>query len=97
MQQELEALQPQLKIAANETMQMMRIIEEDTIKVEATKTLLQEDEKVAKIQAEAATELKDECERDLRVAEPALDGILLCYKTDINILKLISPNTDVIW
>lgn len=77
MQKELEALQPQLKLAAAETMKMMKIIEKETAQVEIAKALVEKDEKAAKIQAEAATELKAECEADLAEALPILEGTVL--------------------
>lgn len=76
MQIELEALQPQLKVAAAETNKMMKIIQQETQQVEKAKALVEEDEKAATMQAEEATALKTECEADLAVALPILEGLI---------------------
>ena len=65
MQRDLELLQPQLQLAASETTAMMKVIEKETTQVEETTALVQKDEAAAKVQAEAATALKIECEADL--------------------------------
>lgn len=46
--------------------------------VEIVSSRVKEDEAKANIQAEAATALKEECEADLALAIPVLEGILLC-------------------
>lgn len=74
MQTELEKLQPQLTCAADETLKMMEVIERETVQVEKASALVREDEKIAKIQAHAANELKTECEADLALAIPILEG-----------------------
>lgn len=76
MQIELEALQPQLKVAAAETNKMMKIIQQETQQVEKAKALVEEDEKAATMQAKEATALKTECEADLAVALPILEGLI---------------------
>jgi hypothetical protein len=74
MQRELSELKPQLVLAASKTQDMMREIEEETVKVEAASAQVRSDEKVANLQAAAAEELKRECEADLAQAIPILEG-----------------------
>lgn len=100
MQKELEALQPQLKIAATETVKMMKIIEQETEQVEKVKAVVQEDEKAATIQAEAATALKTECEADLAEALPILEDALAALDTlkpaDITLVKAMKNPPEVV-
>lgn len=81
MQHDLEKLQPQLQIAANETVKMMEVIERETTQVEKASALVREDEKVAKVQATAANGLKTECEADLALAIPILEGKFISKTT----------------
>jgi dynein heavy chain len=74
MQNDLEILQPRLKEAAGETEQMLAIIEKETAEVEIASKMVRNDEKVANIQAGAATQLKNECEAELALAIPILEG-----------------------
>lgn len=74
MQVDLEELQPKLKVAAIETSEMMEVIEKETKQVEIVSSRVKEDEAKANIQAEAATALKEECEADLALAIPVLEG-----------------------
>ncbi|XP_064606960.1 dynein axonemal heavy chain 12-like isoform X2 [Liolophura sinensis] len=91
MQQELESLQPQLVISAEENSKMMVVIEKESAEVEDTSKKVKEDEKVANEQAAAAQALKDECEDDLAEALPALEAALSALDTlkpsDITIVK----------
>lgn len=52
----------------------MGFIEAETVQIEKGSALVHEDEKIAKIQATAANELKTECEADLAQAIPILEG-----------------------
>lgn len=81
MQQELESLQPQLVISAEENSKMMVVIEKESAEVEDTSKKVKEDEKVANEQAAAAQALKDECEDDLAEALPALEAALSALDT----------------
>jgi dynein heavy chain len=74
MQRELSELKPQLGLAASKTQDMLREIEEETVKVEAASAQVRSDEKVANLQAAAAEELKSECEAELAQAIPILEG-----------------------
>ena len=74
MQRELSELKPQLVLAASKTQDMMREIEEETVKVRAASAQVRSDEKVANLQAAAAEELKRECEAELAQAIPILEG-----------------------
>lgn len=77
MKEDLFKLQPQLQKAQKDTEEMMVMISRETVEVEKATSRVQTDEKVANIQAEAANELKTECEADLALAIPVLEGIIL--------------------
>lgn len=74
MKEDLFKLQPQLQQAQKDTEEMMVMISRETVEVEKATARVQEDEKVANVQAEAANELKTECEADLALAIPVLEG-----------------------
>ncbi|XP_077865268.1 dynein axonemal heavy chain 12 [Saccoglossus kowalevskii] len=91
MQKELVELQPQLVEASAENEKMMKIIDKETIEVEATSQQVASDEAVANEQAAEAQALKDECESELAEAIPALEAALAALDTlkpaDITIVK----------
>jgi len=74
MKEDLFKLQPQLQRAQKDTDKMMNMISRETAEVEKATARVQEDEKVAKVQAEEANSLKTECETDLAAAIPILEG-----------------------
>lgn len=74
MKEDLFILQPKLQIAQKDTEKMMIMISRETAEVEKATARVQADEKVANVQAEAANELKSECEADLALAIPILEG-----------------------
>lgn len=94
MQKELEALQPQLVLSAEENVKITKIIEEEKKEVDATTTRVRADEAVANEQAADAKALKEECEDDLAEAIPALEAALDALNTlkpsDISIVKTMS-------
>ncbi|XP_013387188.1 dynein heavy chain 12, axonemal, partial [Lingula anatina] len=91
MQKELEELQPQLAVAAEENAKMMVIIQKESVEVEETSIKVKADEEVANEQATAAKALKEECEGDLAEAIPALEAAISALNTlkpaDITIVK----------
>ncbi|PVD24358.1 hypothetical protein C0Q70_14839 [Pomacea canaliculata] len=91
MQKELEELQPQLVIAAEENTRMMGVIEKESAEVEETSKRVKADEAAANAQAAEAQALKDECEAELAEALPALEAALAALNTlkpaDITIVK----------
>nr|KAG5708500.1 hypothetical protein BaRGS_026227 [Batillaria attramentaria] len=100
MQKELEELQPQLVVAAEENTRMMGVIEKESAEVEETSTRVRADEEVANKQAAEAQALKDECEAELAEALPALEAALAALNTlkpaDITIVKSMkSPPSGV--
>ncbi|XP_041928965.1 dynein heavy chain 7, axonemal isoform X2 [Alosa sapidissima] len=100
MQVELEALQPQLKVASKEVDQMMVIIEHESVEVAKTEKVVRVDEAVANDQAMAAKAIKDECDADLAVAMPVLESALAALNTltqaDITMVKAMkSPPAGV--
>lgn len=88
MQKELEELQPQLVISAEENSKMMVIIEKESGEVEATSKIVKADEAVANVQAAEAQALKDECEAELAEAIPALEAALAALDT-LKVLNLL--------
>ncbi|KAM8934175.1 dynein axonemal heavy chain 7 [Pelodytes ibericus] len=100
MQSELEALQPQLKVASKEVDEMMVIIERESIEVAKTEKIVKADEAVANEQAMAAKAIKDECDSDLAQALPILESALAALDTltaqDITVVKSMkSPPAGV--
>jgi dynein heavy chain len=74
MKEDLFKLQPQLKQAQKEADEMMKIISRETVEVEKATARVQVDEQAANVQAESANKLKLECETDLALAIPILEG-----------------------
>ncbi|XP_075466156.1 dynein axonemal heavy chain 7 [Ascaphus truei] len=100
MQIELEALQPQLKVASREVDEMMVVIERESIEVAKTEKIVKADEAVANEQAMAAKAIKDECDSDLAQALPILESALSALNTltaqDITLVKSMkSPPAGV--
>lgn len=81
MQKELEDLQPQLVVSAQETDRMMVVIEKESASVEETSKRVKADEAVANASAAEAKTLKDECEAELAEALPALEAALSALDT----------------
>ncbi|XP_052285538.1 dynein axonemal heavy chain 12-like isoform X2 [Dreissena polymorpha] len=100
MQKELEELQPQLVVSAEENSKMLVVITKESKEVEETSKNVKADEVVANEQAAQAQALKDECEADLAEAIPALEAALAALNTlkpaDITIVKSMkSPPSGV--
>lgn len=74
MQHDLAVLQPQLEAAMEEAKVMLENVEKERIAVDKASFYVKEDEKIANFQAEAAIALKTECENDLALAIPILEG-----------------------
>ncbi|KAG7467511.1 hypothetical protein MATL_G00154460 [Megalops atlanticus] len=91
MQVELEALQPQLRVASKEVDEMMVVIERESVEVAKTEKVVKMDEAVANEQAMAAKAIKDECDADLAIALPILESALAALDTlttqDITVVK----------
>ena len=91
MQEELNALQPQLIKTQKETADMLVVIEEETKKAEVTRSSVKKDEAIANQKASEAKAIKDECEADLSEAIPALNSALEALDTlkpaDITVVK----------
>lgn len=81
MQVELEALQPQLRVASKEVEEMMVVIERESVEVSKTEKVVRVDEAEANEQAMAAKAIKDECDADLAVAVPILESALAALDT----------------
>jgi len=86
MKEDLFKLRPQLQKAQKDMEKMMVMISQKTIEAEKATLRVQEDEKVANVQAKDANKLKTECENDLALVIPVLEGsinnILIIYNLD---------------
>ncbi|XP_071052666.1 dynein axonemal heavy chain 7 [Onthophagus taurus] len=91
MQASLEALQPELVIAAAKVQATMKNVEAESADAAVVEAMVMEDEAAANIQAEAAQAIKNECDADLAEAMPILNAALSALNTltpaDITIVK----------
>ncbi|XP_029012096.1 dynein axonemal heavy chain 12 [Betta splendens] len=91
MKKELVDLQPKLEKAKIENSKMMKVIEVESVEVEAKSKVVRVDEEAATVKANEAQALKDECESDLAEAIPALEAALSALDTlkpsDVTIVK----------
>nr|XP_019953955.1 PREDICTED: dynein heavy chain 12, axonemal-like [Paralichthys olivaceus] len=91
MKKELVDLQPKLEEAKIDNAKMMKVIEKESVEVEAKSKVVRVDEEAATIKANAAQALKDECESDLAEAIPALKAAVTALNTlkpsDVTIVK----------
>ncbi|KAM9752840.1 dynein axonemal heavy chain 12 [Menidia menidia] len=91
MKKELVDLQPKLEQAKIDNNIMMKVIEEESVVVEAKSKVVRVDEEAATIKANEAQSLNDECESELAEAIPALEAALSALNTlkptDITIVK----------
>lgn len=81
MKQELEALQPVLIRTAKETDELLVVIARETKDAEATRAVVEEEERVANGKAREAKAIKDDCEQELAVAMPLLESALAALDT----------------
>ncbi|XP_053705138.1 dynein axonemal heavy chain 12-like isoform X1 [Synchiropus splendidus] len=91
MKKELIDLQPKLEQAKIENTNMMKVIEVESVEVEAKSKVVRVDEEAATLKAAGAQALKDECESDLAEAIPVLEAALGALNTvtasDVTIVK----------
>ncbi|XP_068561369.1 dynein axonemal heavy chain 12 [Cebidichthys violaceus] len=91
MKKELVDLQPKLEQAKIDNHKMMKVIEVESVEVEAKSKVVRVDEEAATVKADAAQALKNECESDLAEAIPALEAALSALNTlkpsDVTIVK----------
>ncbi|XP_068166194.1 dynein axonemal heavy chain 12-like [Antennarius striatus] len=73
MQQKLEKLQPELALSAIENSKISKRVEEDTVKVEAKRKVVSADEEVATKEANKASKLKEECDKEVNTAKRAVE------------------------
>jgi dynein heavy chain len=81
MQEELEALQPQLVVSATETADLMKVIDAETILANEQRVLVEADEAEALESAAAAQAIAAECDVDLAVAMPVLNKAIKALNT----------------
>ncbi|XP_037810078.1 dynein heavy chain 12, axonemal [Lucilia sericata] len=100
MQKELNDLQPKLLSMAENSRKMLLEINTESVAAQAAAEQVKKDEIVAGIQAEAAQELKSECEKDLAQAIPVLEEALQALNTlkpaDITLVKSMKNPPSVI-
>ncbi|XP_066944541.1 dynein axonemal heavy chain 3-like [Macrobrachium rosenbergii] len=91
LQEELKMLQPRLVETSANTEALMIKIEQDTIQVERKKELVAADEAVANKKFADAQSIKDDCEKELAKAVPALnaatDALNTLKQDDIRVVK----------
>ena len=91
MRQELISLQPILEQSRKDTAQLMADIEVQQQQADATREVVQAEEEECTRQAQAAQQIRDECESDLSQALPALKAATQALKTltksDIVVVK----------
>ncbi|XP_065142099.1 dynein axonemal heavy chain 12-like [Paramisgurnus dabryanus] len=91
MKKELVDLQPKLEQAKIDNTKIMKVIEVESVEVEAKSKLVRVDEEAATLKANEAQALKNECESDLAEAIPALEAALSALNTlkpaDVAIVK----------
>ncbi|CAJ1084997.1 dynein heavy chain 12%2C axonemal [Xyrichtys novacula] len=91
MKKELVDLQPKLEQAKIDNTNMMKVIEVESVEVEAKSKVVRVDEEAATVKASEAQALKNECESDLAEAIPALEAALSALDTlkpsDVTIVK----------
>ncbi|XP_034168074.2 LOW QUALITY PROTEIN: dynein axonemal heavy chain 12 [Pangasianodon hypophthalmus] len=91
MKKELVDLQPKLEQAKIDNTNIMKVIEVESVQVEAKSKVVRVDEEAATQKANEAQALKNECESDLAEAIPALEAALSALDTlkpsDITIVK----------
>jgi len=80
MEQELTAMKPMLEKTSTEVSSMMVVIAKDKLTAAATKEVVAVQEQEASIQAAAAQAIKDDAQRDLDEALPALEVAVECLK-----------------
>merc|ERR1711871_1653835 len=81
MQVELEELQPQLIQTAKETAEMMLVVEKETADAQVIRENVAKEEAKASEQADAAQNMKNECEADLAEAMPILQKAIKALNT----------------
>ena len=91
MSKDLEALQPQLRVAAEEAEVMIGVIEVESKQAGEQADIVSKEEAAANEKARASQALKDECQAELAVALPALEAAKEALNTikpsDIGIVK----------
>jgi dynein heavy chain len=100
MQQDLGELQPQLIKTKEETNTIMLQIETESKDVQETRTIVKQEEEIASRKAEEAKIIKEDCEKDLAEAIPALMSAISALDTlkqsEISVLKVMkSPPAGV--
>merc|ERR1719454_1249989 len=101
LQKELEDLQPILEKQAKETSEIMARVETERSAAEEKQIVVEEAAKGANAQAEEASIIKADCEKDLEAAMPALDAAVEALsklsKADLTEVKMMkTPSAGVL-
>jgi len=98
MSAELEALQPSLRVSQADTAELMKVIEARLPGVEETRAVVSKEAAIANAEAAKVGAVKAECEADLAVAIPVLEGALKALDTitssDITNIKSMQKPPD---
>jgi dynein heavy chain, axonemal len=100
MQEQLELLQPKLKVAAETVAQQVQAVQADSEIAAAQREQVKKDEIQAQAQANSASVIKKECDEKLAEAMPVLDAAVAALNTltppDITIVRAMrSPPIGV--
>ncbi|KAM9486845.1 dynein axonemal heavy chain 7-like [Clarias gariepinus] len=91
MQIELEALQPELRVASKKVDEIMVVVQHESVEVAKKEKVVSVEEAEANEKATAAKAIKDECDADLAVAMPILQAAMSALDTltqqDITLVK----------
>lgn len=91
MQASLEALQPQLVVAAAKVAETLKKVEAESEEAAEVEKVVMQEEEMANEQAAVAQAIKDECDANLAEAMPILEAALAALNTlttaDIAIIK----------
>ncbi|BFI29560.1 dynein axonemal heavy chain [Marchantia polymorpha subsp. ruderalis] len=91
MGRELELLQPKLDASTQEVMDLLRVIDRETVEANKVRTVVLAEEAAANIKADEAKAIKEDTEAELQIVMPILEEALRALdtltKNDISELK----------
>ncbi|XP_063228083.1 LOW QUALITY PROTEIN: dynein axonemal heavy chain 7-like [Bacillus rossius redtenbacheri] len=100
MQKRLSDMKPELESQARRTTEMMVNIERETANVQRASAVVREEEKRAKVEADAADVLQKDCEAELAAAVPILQDAISALNTltpaDITLVKSMKSPPEAV-
>ncbi|KAL3693679.1 hypothetical protein R1sor_007330 [Riccia sorocarpa] len=91
MGKELELLQPKLDASTQEVMDLLRVIDKETVEANKVRTVVLAEEAAANVKADEAKAIKEDTEAELQIVMPILEEALRALdtltKNDISELK----------